>query len=63
MKFAIPRSFSLPAVNPSKFREKALAAGAVAFFRKPIDQEEMLSIIRHTVGTHRTPQSAPLSGF
>jgi CheY-like chemotaxis protein len=34
----------------SKFREKALAAGAVAFFQKPIDQEEMLSVIRHVVG-------------
>lgn len=34
----------------AKFRERALAAGAVAFFQKPIDQEEMLSVIRHTVG-------------
>ena len=36
----------------SKFREKALAApGANGFFQKKmIDQEEMLSIIRHTVG-------------
>ena len=33
-----------------KFREKAMSAGAVAFFQKPIDQEEMLSIIRQTVG-------------
>jgi CheY-like chemotaxis protein len=34
----------------ARFRERALAAGAVAFFQKPIDQEEMLSVIRHTVG-------------
>jgi CheY-like chemotaxis protein len=36
--------------EPAKFREKALSAGAVAFFQKPIDQDEMLSVIRHTVG-------------
>lgn len=34
----------------AKFREKAMAAGAVAFFQKPIDQEEMLNVINHTVG-------------
>lgn len=32
------------------YRDRAIAAGAVAFFQKPIDQEEMLSVIRHTVG-------------
>ena len=36
--------------EPSKFREKALSTGAVAFFQKPIDQDEMLNVIRHTVG-------------
>lgn len=36
--------------DSAKFRERAMAAGAVAFFPKPIDQEEMLSVIRHTVG-------------
>jgi CheY-like chemotaxis protein len=41
----------------SKFREKALAAGAVAFFQKPVDQEEMLSVIRHTVGD--PPEQTP----
>ena len=34
----------------ARFREKALSAGAVAFFQKPVDQEEMLNVIRHTVG-------------
>ena len=47
----------------SKFREKAMSVGAVAFFQKPIDQEEMLSIIRHTVGDPPEPtQSSPM-GF
>jgi CheY-like chemotaxis protein len=48
--------------EPSKFRERALAAGAVAFFQKPVDQEEMLSVIRAVVGdppesSHSTPTS------
>ena len=42
----------------SKFRERALAAGAVAFFQKPVDQEEMLNVIRHTVGD--PPESSPM---
>lgn len=46
----------ITSAEPSKFREKALAAGAVAFFHKPIDQEEMLSVVRHTVG--EPPESA-----
>jgi len=47
--------------EPSKFREKALAAGAVAFFQKPVDQEEMLSVIRHTVGDPpESSQSSPM---
>jgi CheY-like chemotaxis protein len=47
--------------EPSKFREKALAAGAVAFFQKPVDQDEMLSVIRHTVGDPPEPsQSSPM---
>jgi len=43
--------------EPAKFREKAMSAGAVAFFQKPIDQEEMLNVIRHTVGD--PPESSP----
>jgi CheY-like chemotaxis protein len=36
--------------EPAKFRDKALSTGAVAFFQKPIDQDEMITVIRHTVG-------------
>jgi CheY-like chemotaxis protein len=43
----------------SKFREKALSAGAVAFFQKPVDQEELLNVIRHTVGE---PPEPPQTG-
>ncbi len=47
----------------SKFREKALSAGAVAFFQKPIDQEEMLSVIRHTVGDPPEHSHSASTGF
>jgi CheY-like chemotaxis protein len=39
----------------AKFKEKAMAAGAVAFFEKPINQDEMLQIIQHTVGEAPDP--------
>jgi CheY-like chemotaxis protein len=51
----------ITSAEPSKFRERALAAGAVAFFQKPIDQHEMLSVIRHIVGDSPEPsQSSPM---
>jgi len=40
----------ITSMESPKFRERAMSAGAVAFFQKPIDQEEMLNVIRHTVG-------------
>lgn len=43
--------------EPSKYLDKALSVGAVAFFQKPIDQEEMLNVVRHTVG--EPPKPAP----
>jgi CheY-like chemotaxis protein len=45
----------------AKFREKAMSAGAVAFFQKPIDQEEMLRVIHHTVG--EPPQTSSANTF
>ena len=36
--------------DSAKFRQKALSAGAVAIFEKPVDHEEMMNVIRHTVG-------------
>jgi CheY-like chemotaxis protein len=44
----------------SKFRERALATGAVAFFEKPINHEEMLQVIQHTVGD--PPDPSQISG-
>ena len=35
--------------DPMKYKDKSLAAGAVAFFHKPIDHEELLNIIHQTL--------------
>jgi DNA-binding NtrC family response regulator len=35
--------------DPAKFKEKAMAAGAVAFFQKPINHEEFLITVRRTL--------------
>ncbi|HEU6447605.1 MAG TPA: response regulator [Verrucomicrobiae bacterium] len=34
----------------AKFKERAIANGAVAFFQKPIDHDDLLKVIRQTVG-------------
>lgn len=34
----------------ARFRERALSRGAVAFFQKPIDQDELLRVVHETVG-------------
>jgi two-component system cell cycle response regulator DivK len=36
--------------DPIKFREKSLAAGAVAYFQKPIKNEEFLMTLRRVLG-------------
>lgn len=45
----------ITSAQSTQFREKALAAGAVAFFQKPVNPDEMLAVIRQTVG--EPPQS------
>lgn len=49
--------------EPAKFRDKALSTGAVAFFQKPIDQDEMLNVIRHTVGDPPEQTHTETKGF
>jgi CheY-like chemotaxis protein len=34
----------------AKYRERAVASGAVAFFNKPIDHDDLLRVIRVTLG-------------
>jgi DNA-binding response OmpR family regulator len=36
--------------DPEKLKERALAAGAVAFFQKPINNEEFLITVRRILG-------------
>jgi len=36
--------------DPNKYEQRSLAAGAVAFFHKPIDNPALLEIIRQTLG-------------
>ena len=36
--------------DPDRYKARALAAGAIAFFQKPINNEELLATIRQTIG-------------
>src|SRR5580658_2156208 len=42
-----------------KDKERALASGAVAFLYKPLDHDELLKMIRATLGTPAAPSAAP----
>lgn len=39
----------------AKFRERAISMGAVAFFQKPVDAEELLQVVHETVGEPPSP--------
>jgi DNA-binding response OmpR family regulator len=45
----------LTARDPSTSRDRALAAGAVAFLEKPIDADALIAAIRDAVGEPATP--------
>jgi CheY-like chemotaxis protein len=45
--------------DPEKFKDKALAAGAVAFFQKPINQEEFLLAVRRALGQPKVDKTKP----
>jgi CheY-like chemotaxis protein len=36
--------------DPVKYKDRALAAGAVNFFHKPLDNDDLLNVIRKTLG-------------
>ena len=44
--------------DPVKYKERALAAGAVSFFHKPINNDELLAIVSRTLGQSE-PDSVP----
>jgi CheY-like chemotaxis protein len=41
--------------DPDKFKARATALGAVAFFRKPVCNEELIATIRKTLGEESPP--------
>jgi CheY-like chemotaxis protein len=45
--------------DPAKLKERALAAGAISFFRKPINPEELLAVMARTLGTSVGQPQAP----
>jgi CheY-like chemotaxis protein len=36
--------------DAAQYKDQAMAAGAVSFFQKPIDNDELLTVIRQTLG-------------
>jgi CheY-like chemotaxis protein len=53
----------ITSMESPKFREKAMSCGAIAFFQKPIDQDEMLGVIRQTVGDPPGQTRSETMGF
>lgn len=49
----------LTARDPQNNEERALKAGAAAFFQKPVDNEELLNVIRVSL-PHRKSPEAPM---
>jgi two-component system, cell cycle response regulator len=47
--------------DPAKFKDRALAAGAVSFFHKPIENDALLTVIRQTLGEN-TAETQPSAG-
>jgi CheY-like chemotaxis protein len=41
--------------DPGKLKERSMAAGAVGFFQKPIDNDELLAAVRQTIGEAEAP--------
>ena len=45
--------------EPAQYKERALAAGAISFFQKPIDNEQLLAVIRQTIRRRHRGNSSP----
>jgi CheY-like chemotaxis protein len=44
---------------PALFKEKSLAAGAVAFFQKPLDHDQLIATIRQVLGESPPAKESP----
>ena len=54
----------ITAGEPAKYKDRVLAAGAVNFFHRPIDNDALLAVIRKTLGEEPVltgPATAPAS--
>jgi len=49
----------MTAGDAAKYKDRALAAGAAAFFQKPINNDELLATINKILGTHVEETTAP----
>jgi FixJ family two-component response regulator len=47
--------------DPEKYKDRALAAGAVNFFHKPINNDELLTVIRQALASS-TGEKQPTTG-
>src|SRR5437660_11448419 len=49
--------------DPAQYKERPLAAGALSFFQKPIDPDELLATIKQVLETYAAadPHAAPAS--
>ena len=47
--------------EPAKYKPRALAAGAVSFFHKPIDSGELLAVIRDTLAKSTATAQPPVA--
>jgi DNA-binding response OmpR family regulator len=45
--------------DPVKYKDRALAAGAVHFFHKPINSDELLTVIRKTLEENKSATETP----
>jgi DNA-binding response OmpR family regulator len=43
--------------DPSKHKDRSMAAGAVGYFQKPLNNDELLACIRQTLGQNVEPVS------
>ncbi|HWX21345.1 MAG TPA: response regulator [Candidatus Binatia bacterium] len=49
--------------EPAKYKERALSNGAVGFFHKPLDHDELLSVIRRTLDQPGVGPGIPTQDF
>jgi two-component system KDP operon response regulator KdpE len=46
--------------DPEKYKDRALAAGAASFFHKPINNDELLTVIHKTLEESKAVRDTPL---